>query len=223
MLSWEFACPVASGASVGGMLTVQPELDDNPDRLRWNAKYGAGFAASFDAHPLAVEALASLPGPPGSPAPPEPVLELASGPSGSVLFAAKAGHRVLAVDASDVALQLLADEAERRGLSGLITLVHADLRVWRPEAGAYSVALCTGYWDRDLFPAAARAVAPGGLLGWEAYTIETRRDRPSFPPAWCLADGEPASLLPPGWLILGQTDLPGAKRRLLARAPRAFP
>lgn len=148
------------------------------------------------------------------------MLELASGPSGSALFAAEAGWSVVAVDASDVALTLLADEAGRRGLSESITLVHADLREWQPPPGLYPVVVCTNYWDKPVFLTAVQAVAPGGVLAWEAYTLEAHRDRASFPDAWCLAPGEPASLLPPAWQVLSQTDLPGTKRRLLARRPK---
>src|SRR6185437_2398154 len=198
------------------MLSARPELDDNPDRLRWNAKYGSGFVASFEPHPLAVEALALL-------AVAGRVLELACGPSGNALRAAATGHRVVAVDASDVALRLLAKEADRRGLSGLLTLVHADLKTWRPEPERYSLVLSTGYWDADLFQPAVRAVEPGGLLAWEACTEQARQERPSFPAAWCLAADQPASLLPPGWQVLGQNDVPGTRRRLLARASLDVP
>ena len=149
------------------------------------------------------------------------VLDLASGPSGSALFAAAAGRRVTAVDISDAALGLLAAEAARRGLLAEISLVQADLTVWRPPPGSYAVVLCTGYWDRDLFPAAANAVTEAGLLGWEAFTTDARRARPQLPAAWCLETGEPASLLPAPFEILSQLDLPhdgaGTKRRLLAR------
>lgn len=197
------------------MIRVDPGLAGHPDRLRWNARYGAergaGFTASFEPHEVAVEALALA-------LPPGPVLDLASGPSGSALLAAAAGRRVVAVDASDVALRLLAGEADRRGLAGLITLVHADLGVWQPEPARYSLVLCTGFWDRDLFPAAAAAVREGGLLGWEAFTVARLRERPPFPAAWCLLPGEPASLLPAGWQVLSQADIPGAKRRLVARS-----
>src|SRR5215472_2492344 len=134
--------------SVAGMVDVEPGLAGHADRLRWNAKYGVGFSAAFEPHPIAVQALATA-------LPPGPVLDLACGPSGSALLAAAAGHRVVAVDASDVALGLLADEADRRGLAGMIRLVHADLSGWRPEPGRYSLVLCTGFWDRSVFPAAA--------------------------------------------------------------------
>ena len=168
----------------------------------------------FAAHPLMVQAL-SCPAPDGQ------VLDLASGPSGSALFAAAAGRRVTAVDISDSALGLLAAEAARRGLLEEISLVQADLTAWRPRPGSYAVVLCTGYWDRNLFPAAANAVAEAGLLGWEAFTTGARRARPRLPAAWCLDTGEPASLLPAPFEILSQHDLPpdqgGTKRRLLAR------
>jgi SAM-dependent methyltransferase len=189
-------------------------LADNPDQMRWNARYGGGFTASFEPHPLAVLAL-SLPLPAG------PVLDLACGPSGSALLAAASGHEVVAVDASDVALDLLGRQASRRGLSAMISLVHADLRVWRPGPSRYSVVLCTGYWDRQLFGAAAAAVAPRGLLAWEAFTTRALSARPGLPAQWCLRAGEPAALLPAGYDVVSQADLPGdgagEKRRMLAR------
>ncbi|HUK68830.1 MAG TPA: class I SAM-dependent methyltransferase [Streptosporangiaceae bacterium] len=189
------------------------ELAGHPDRVRWNARYSGGIAASFAAHPLAARALSM-----GLPA--GPVLDLACGPSGSALRAAAAGRRVTAVDASEVALGLLGQEARRRGLSDLITLVHADLGAWRPEPGSYALVLCTGYWDGALFAPAATAVAAGGLLAWEAFTAGARTARPGLRAPWCLRPGEPASLLPANFDVVDQHDLPdserGTKRSLLA-------
>lgn len=194
------------------MREVPPELDGHPDRLRWNIKYGERAGAGFAAHPLAVRAL-------GRDLPAGPVLDLASGPSGAALLAAEAGRQVTAVDVSEVALGLLAAEAERRGLRDLLTCVQADLGRWRPEAGRYALVLCTGFWDRTVFAAATGAVAADGALAWEAFTAEARADRPSLPAEWCLASGEPADLLPPGFTVVAQEDVPGAggaRRRLLA-------
>jgi SAM-dependent methyltransferase len=195
------------------MREVPLAASDHPDRTRWNARYGGSATVSFHAHPLAAQAL-SLPAPDG------PVLDLACGPSGAGLAAAAAGRQVTAVDISDVALGLLAREARRRRLRELITLVHADLGEWRPEPERYALVLCTGYWERAIFGPAAEAVAPGGLLGWEAYTVEARHVRPALTAAWCLDPGEPASLLPADFTVLDQQELPdpdrGAKRRLLA-------
>jgi SAM-dependent methyltransferase len=193
------------------MADVPEDLVGHPDRLRWNARYEGDFAASFAPHPLAVRAL-SLRLPDG------PVADLACGASGSVLLAAGAGRRVTAVDVSEVALGLLAREARRRGLSDLVTLVHADLGTWRPPPASCALVLCTGYWDRAVFAATADSVAVDGVLAWEAFTAEARRARPGMCPGWCLDPGEPASLLPAGFDVLGQqNDGAGARRSLLAR------
>jgi SAM-dependent methyltransferase len=196
------------------MRDVPEELASHPDRLRWNARYEGGSGASFDPHPLAVRALSlRLPG--------GPVADLACGASGSALLAAASGRRVTAVDISEVALDRLAQEALRRGLGGLITVVQADLVTWRPQPGSYALVLCTGFWDRAVFAAAAGAVTAGGALGWEALTADAWRGRPGLRPEWCLEPGEPASLLPAGFAVLDQHDVRaashGMRRRLLAQ------
>ena len=194
---------------------MRDPLADHPDRRRWNARYD-GQAQSFEPHDLAAAAAALTP-------PDGPVLELACGPSGSALAAAAAGRHVTAVDVSDVALRLLRAEAGRRGLLGRIDIVHADLVTWRPAAAQYALVLCAGYWDREVFGAAAAAVAGGGVLAWQALTAAARTARPGLPAAWCLGPGEPAVLLPAGFTVVHQADLQGAGqnaagtwRRLLA-------
>ncbi|TDC55834.1 methyltransferase domain-containing protein, partial [Actinomadura sp. KC345] len=152
---------------------VPPDLAGHPDRLRWNAKYGDASRLS-SVHPLAERALSEG-------LPDGEVLDLASGPSGSALLAAAAGRAVTAVDVSEVALGRLGAEARRRGLDRLVTLVQADLGDWRPTPPGYALVLCTGFWDRAVFGRAAGAVLPGGLLAWEAFTEDARRDRPHLP------------------------------------------
>jgi SAM-dependent methyltransferase len=191
--------------------------DSHPDRLRWNARYAGGLAPLFAPHPLAVRALA-LDLPDG------PVAELACGPSGSALLAAAHGRQVTAMDVSEIALGMLGERARRQGLDDLITLLYADLADWHPRPRSYALVLCTGFWARDVFAAAVGAVASGGLLGWDAFTIAARSVRPGLSPDWCLDDGEPASLLPAGFAVLDQHDLPGhesgARRQMLARRQR---
>src|SRR2546428_13154800 len=121
----------------------------HPDRIRWNARCRADFAPSFPPHPLAAGVL----GPPGLDLPDGPVADLACGPSGAALLAAAHGRRVTAVDVSEVALWLLGDEARRRGLGHLITLVHADLSAWSTEPRSHALVLCTGFLDSAVVPA----------------------------------------------------------------------
>ena len=180
---------------------------DQPDRVKWNARYAAGSAPSFTPHPLATRLL-TLDLPAG------PVADLACGPSGTALLGAAHGRHVTAVDVSEVALGLLGAEARRRGLGEEITLVHADLSTWSPPPRSYALVVCTGFWASAVFTAAAGAVAEGGLLAWEAFTAEARLSRPSLRPEWCLAPGEPASLLPPSFTLLDQSDVPGPERPL---------
>lgn len=196
---------------------LPPDPSGHPDRLRWNAKYQQGAGPWFVLPSLAERALA-LPLPDG------PVLDLACGPSGAALAAAAAGRDVTAVDVSDVALRMLAEEAARRGVAERISLVETDLHAWRPEVDRYALVLCTGFWDRAVFESAVRAVAAGGVLAWEAFTTDARRVRVDLPATWSLGPGEPACLLPGDFAVLDQHDVPddrrGTKRRLLAqRAP----
>jgi SAM-dependent methyltransferase len=191
--------------------------DDNPDRIKWNAKYASGFVPSFRPNPLASRALARG-------LPEGPVADLACGPSGAALLAAEQGRRVTAVDVSEVALGLLGAEARRRGLDHLITLVHADLSAWAPEPRSHALVLATGFWDAAVFAAAAGAVADGGLLAWEALTAEACRKHPGLPPEFCVGPGEPASLLPSDFTLIDQSDVPHrTRRRLLARRVRISP
>lgn len=192
-----------------------PVPGDHPDRIRWDARYAAAGAPSYRPHPLAVRALA-LDLPEGR------VADLACGPSGAALLAAAHGRRVTAADVSEVALGLLGEQARRRGLDHLITLVHADLAAWAPAPRSCALVLCTGFWAPPVFAAATGAVADGGVLAWEAFTTEARRERPGLPAEWCLAPGEPASLLPPDFTLIDQAEAPGARRQMLARrrAPR---
>lgn len=108
------------------MWQPKPELADHPDRLRWNERYQHGYMPTFTAHPLAVQALEMR-------LPPGPVLEIACGPSGSALLAAASGRQVVALDVSDVALGMLGEEAARRGLTSMITLIHGDAGAWQPD------------------------------------------------------------------------------------------
>ncbi len=180
------------------------------DWERWNARYRGGDPPSFRVHPVVARALAR-----GFPA--GVTADLACGTSGSALRLAETGRRVLAVDIAEAGLVLLDGEARRRGLRSLLIPVQGDLACWSAREQSLALVVCTGFWDREVFAAAVRATAPGGLIAWEAFTTGILTDRPSFPQPWCLRDGEPAALLPPGFTMLEQQEVPGHRRQLIAR------
>lgn len=178
---------------------------EHPDRLRWNARYETS-PADFASHPFAAEALSAE-------VPEGRVLELACGRSGTALALAMAGRCVVAVDVSDVALAQLAAEASRRRLADRVECVLADAGVYTPEPGGFAAVMATRYWDPEVFAGACRAVAPGGLLLWEALAdVDGGR--------WHVEHGELSARLPAGFEVLREeTHQAGTHRtsRLIAR------
>ncbi|MEV6712893.1 class I SAM-dependent methyltransferase [Lentzea sp. NPDC051208] len=179
------------------------------DRHKWNEKHRAA-APSYEPHPLVGQSItAGLDS--------GPVLELACGISGSALYLAGLGFDVTVVDVSDIALLRLMAEARRRGIEQRITPVFEDLTTFTPPVDAFSLVLCTCYWNSDLFARACAAVAVGdGLLAWEAVSDAEH----GFRRSWCVGPGEPAALLPNGYVVVQEEDVPSGKhdsRRVLAR------
>lgn len=191
-------------------------LEDHPDRLKWNARYKdpkrlapKGFCPLYDR-------AATLGYPDG------PVLELACGLSAQALALAGDGREVLAVDISNVALERLRAEALERGLGSRLICVEADLNSWRPPAGRqFALIICVMYWEEAVFDYAWTAVAAGGLLAWQAFTLDHLRYRPSQNPDWCFKAGEPANRLPAErFTVLHEEDVDEGHRvirRMVAR------
>ncbi|EID55496.1 class I SAM-dependent methyltransferase [Saccharomonospora xinjiangensis] len=180
------------------------------DAARWNARYAATPPA-FEPHPLVKQAC-------GVGFPDGPVLELACGRSGSALALAARGRRVLAVDTSDVALRQLRTEAHRRGLGGQLWCVLADARAFVPVRGAFGLVLATLFWDAAVFRSAREAVAPGGLLAWEALAESGEAGATRFR----VRPGQLAAELGERWEILAEGEARTPQRHgtcwVLARA-----
>ncbi len=185
----------------------------HPDLLKWNRKY-AGQRSSFLPHPM-VHRL------PLSDLPSGGILELAGGPSGSALaLAEQTGRSICVTDISDMGLKQLHEEAEVRNLARLIQCLQVDLSVWSPVAQQFALVFGLRYWDSDLFVRACEAVLPGGYIAWETFSLAEQTYRPRFRTEWCLLDGEPASLLPEGFVIVSEEELDNgeaATRRLIAQ------
>lgn len=188
--------------------------------MKWNARYLEPKRLGPRASCPLYERAASLGYPDG------PVLELACGPSAQALAQASAGRDVLAVDISDVALDRLRTEAEEQGLASRLTCVEADLNIWRPPNDRkYALVICVMYWEEVVFDYAWTAVADGGLLAWQGFTLDHLRYRPSQNPAWCFEAGEPAIRLPAGqFAVLHEEDVDEGHRvirRMVARRNKA--
>jgi rhodanese-related sulfurtransferase len=126
------------------------------------------------------------------------VLDVACGRGRHALLLAGAGFHVRALDADAAAIGWLRDVAARVGLDLDARVV--DLEASGVDLGESScdVILVVHYLHRPLFPALLRALAPGGLLLYETFTVEQARHggRPRDP-RFLLEPGELPRLLAP--------------------------
>ncbi len=199
-----------------------PEAPVSTDRERWNEQYRnkrdeVGPAASWVA-----ENRDLLEAQPRGRA-----LDVACGRGRNALLLAELGFTVDALDVSEVALELLGAEAERRGVT--VNTRRADLREAPAfEAGAYAVVLDMFFLERPLLPTLIQALAPGGLLFFETFTTKHLKE------PW--GPSSSASVLSPGELLglfadleavrhhegVVHGDRPRQVAQLVARAPAAF-
>lgn len=163
------------------------------DQVRWNTRY-ASRVPVFAVAPLIDELLTA--GPPAG-----PVLEIACGPSGSALELARQGRLVVAVDISNVALEQLAHEASRRGVGDAIELVEADAAEFQPAQEHFAIAFANLFWDAAAFRNACAALAPGGLLGWQALAAT-----PDAPSPWRVPHGQLSAELPGGFDVISEAE-----------------
>jgi tellurite methyltransferase len=105
-----------------------------------------------------------------------PVLDLACGDGHNGLFAAEKGCAVVLADVSESALkkaELAAQRSERD-----VTLWHVDLEKGQDNPlplEVYGVILVFRYLHRPLMPCIKKAMARGGVLFYETFTIEQSR------------------------------------------------
>jgi SAM-dependent methyltransferase len=142
----------------------------------WDVKHRAAANAPAEPASFVRELLPLLPQ--------GPALDLACGTGRNTLFLAARRQPVTAIDASLVALDILAERARaadyelKRSLSPAripvcrhgVHLVHADLERVNLPTGSFNCVLCVHYLQRSLFPQIERALAPGGILLFETYT-----------------------------------------------------
>jgi SAM-dependent methyltransferase len=99
-------------------------------------------------------------------------LDVAAGRGRHALLLASAGIRVEAVDVDAAKMTELAETAERLGLS--VATAVRDLEAEGTDLGTacYDLIVVVNYLHRPLFPALIRALAEGGLLLYETYTVD---------------------------------------------------
>lgn len=146
----------------------------HPDAQKWNHRYhqdGERWLASKPrrllldfAHLLPQTGLA---------------LDAAAGVALHGMFLAERGLHVIALDISEVGLQLAKQEAEKRKVwleTAVIDLSH----LWLPP-NTFDVIVNFRFLQRTTFPLYQRALRPGGLLIFETFVKpETPEDHPHY-------------------------------------------
>lgn len=134
------------------------------DGARWDARH-AGRAAT----PAAPEALADherLVAAGGL------ALDIACGLGGQSVWAAQQGFRVVAVDASPVAIAATTALADEHGVGDRVDARVHDLDDGLPQlAGPFDLVICQRFRDVDRYPDLAAALAPGGVLAISVLSV----------------------------------------------------
>jgi tellurite methyltransferase len=110
------------------------------------------------------------------------VLDVACGRGRHALLLAAAGWAVRALDRSSSDIASLAAMAERLALPVEAEVVDLEKEDVELGCDAFAVILVVHYLHRPLFPALVNALAPGGLLLYETFTVaQAQRGKPSNP------------------------------------------
>jgi SAM-dependent methyltransferase len=129
------------------------------DRERWDVRYAPRqLVMGEDPKALVLELEPALPRSGRA-------LEIASGEGQLVLWLARRGLRVTAVDISAVALGKLSARAAAEGLDGHVELIERDLdRGLPPLEPGFDLASCLDFYSPAVVAEARELLAPGGLL-----------------------------------------------------------
>ena len=126
------------------------------------------------------------------------MLDVACGRGRNTLFLARRGFRVHALDRDAGAVAELHAIADRERLA--ITSEVADLETEPPPSlglQTFDGIVVFRYLHRPLFPSLVEALAPGGCLIYETFTVaQALRGRPTNP-SFLLKPGELAALVAP--------------------------
>jgi 2-polyprenyl-3-methyl-5-hydroxy-6-metoxy-1,4-benzoquinol methylase len=145
------------------------ELDE---KASWNKKYSEGSHSSVQPDPFLVSAYPEFVAdrPAGS------ALDLAGGVGRHSIWLAQRGWRVKLLDISEVGIQQAEESAKRTGTEASIITEIRDLNVMQDLGREqYDLVLVFFFLHRELFPALAAAVKPGGFLIYKTYTNEQQR------------------------------------------------
>ncbi len=170
------------------------------DIRRWDAKYTSlAYTPEFAPDPLLLEHAALLTGRGVS-------LDVACGTGDNALYLAQRGYNSYAVDGSIEGLRHCRRKAGDNRLE--VTLFVADLELLSLPGNSFDVIVVMRYLDRDQIPRLKHTLKPDGLLVFKTFNRNFLREKPDFPGAYVLDDGELKAWFK-GWRCVDTNDVPG--------------
>jgi 2-polyprenyl-3-methyl-5-hydroxy-6-metoxy-1,4-benzoquinol methylase len=145
------------------------EIDE---KSLWDKKYSEGSHGSLQPDPFLVTAYEEF----LSAASPGLALDVAGGVGRHAIWLAQRGWRVKLVDISEVGVKQAEENAKQTGTASSIAIEVRDLNseqdIGREQ---YDLIVVFFFLQRELFPALAAAIKPGGHLIYKTYTTEQQR------------------------------------------------
>lgn len=144
--------------------------DADSDKSRWDSVYSKSKGYLYGKEPalFLVENLSLLPV--------GRALDLAMGEGRNAVYLAQKGFEVVGVDISDVAVRKARRLARENNVR--IKTVVSDLNRYPIAPESYDVIVVFYYLQRSLVPAIVRGLKPGGVLIFEAETVDSlKHDR----------------------------------------------
>lgn len=137
----------------------------HPDREKWNEKYSKSGPRTFGTDPSQwlvahEEVLARQPK--------GRALDVACGNGRNSFFLAGLGFDVDAIDISDVAIEWLRGEVDKRKVP--VEPRQGDMEICELQKESYQVIICFNFLEKGIFRKLTEALVPGGLLLFETRT-----------------------------------------------------
>jgi tellurite methyltransferase len=141
------------------------------EKTLWDKKYSERSHGSLEPDPFLVSAydefLASRP--------PGIALDVAGGVGRHAIWLAQRGWPVRLLDISEIGIRQAKENAKQTGTAGSISSEVRDLNITQDLGREqYDLAIVFFFLQRELFPALAAAIKPGGLLIYKTYTTEQK-------------------------------------------------
>ncbi len=106
---------------------------------------------------------------------PGTALDVAGGVGRHAIWLAQRGWRARLLDISEIGIQQAEENAKQTGTEGSISSEVRDLNIMQDVGREqYDLVIVFFFLQRELFPALAAAIKPGGLLIYKTYTTEQK-------------------------------------------------